>query len=41
MGNFAVEAVEKYDQLRDTILGFEAYHKYEMGELEDANGRTH
>ena len=30
-----------YDQLRDTILGFEAYHEYEMGESEDANGRTH
>ena len=32
---------QKYDQLKDTVLGFEAYHKYEMGESEDANGRTH
>jgi hypothetical protein len=29
----------KYDQLKETILGLEAYHKYEMGEIEDANGR--
>ena len=32
---------QKYDQLRDTVLGFEAYRKYEMGESEDANGRTY
>jgi hypothetical protein len=31
---------QKYDQLRETILGLEAYHKYEMGEVEDAHGRT-
>ena len=37
---FGIEK-KKYDQLRDTILGFEAYHKYKMGEVEDANGRTH
>ncbi|KYK38157.1 MAG: hypothetical protein AYK18_07940 [Theionarchaea archaeon DG-70] len=24
---------QKYDQIKDTILGFEAYHKYKKGEL--------
>ena len=32
---------QKYDQLKDTVLGFEAYRKYERREVEDANGRTH
>ena len=31
---------QKYDQLKETILGLEAYHKYERGEIEDAHGRT-
>jgi hypothetical protein len=33
---------QKYDQLKDTFLGFEAYYKYEKGEFTDAHdGRIH
>jgi len=31
---------QKYDQLRDTVLGYEAYHKYERGGVDAGHGRS-